>query len=686
MTDIAAWERSQHNGPQLRRPAAEQTEVPDQMFLLANLVIMVAYSAITMAIAVPVTRAGQLRTNKLAIATAMIFFSCAVGHGLHAFIALLAAVRPHGGHPGHAPPGDWFWTSAIWDACTAAVAVYYWSLRRSYGMLLGKGAIYVDPWSHRRLDEADAREQAARDVAEAHRITLSTVVEHSDDAIIGLTPDGLVTAWNQGAERIFGYPTEEMIGQPVGVLADAGAGDAHQREVLSRIREGARRVTYETRRLRKDGAPVDVSLMVTPIRDHTGALTGISTVARDVTAAKEHAERQRAVQERTQQAQRMESLGNLAGGVAHDFNNILAIIANYTEFALEETADRPEVHNDLIQVRTAVERATNLTRQLLTFTRGDAIQPRNVALNAVLAETQAMLERTIGEHIHLVVAPSEVPLTVRADPGQLQQVLLNLAINARDAMPEGGSLVLEANSAELDGDELNMQPPLPAGRYARLEISDTGEGMPPEVAERIFEPFFTTKPRGKGTGLGLATVYGIVTEAGGSVNLYSEPGVGTTFRIYLPLVDAPEDVTRGERPGAGPPRGDGRTVLVVEDEAALQRIITRILTENGYQVVAATDGRQALARYHQHGCDVLLTDVIMPEMSGPRLAELLTERQPGLPVIYMSGYSNGLLGSTHVLDGDIAFVEKPFTAADLLHKVAAAVENLHPAAVSARET
>jgi two-component system, cell cycle sensor histidine kinase and response regulator CckA len=650
---------------------ADQTSVPDQMFLLANLVIMVTYAAITVAIVVPVSRAGQLRSNKLATATALIFFSCSVGHGLHALASLLAAV--HGaGHPArHAVSGGWFWVSAVWDTVTAAVACFYWTLRRGYGVLLNKGAIYVDPWSRHRLDEAGAREQAARDVAEAHRATLATVVEHSDDAIIGLTPDGLITAWNGGAERLFGYTAAEALGRPAAVLADqAGAGE--QSTTLAALRDGARGLRYEARRTRRDGTPIDISAVVTPIRNHAGALTGISAVARDITAAKEHAERQRAVAERTQQAQRMESLGNLAGGVAHDFNNILAIIANYTDFAIEETADRPGVQADLIQARTAVERATNLTRQLLTFTRGDAIQPRNVGLGEALAEIEAMLERTIGEHIRLVVVPSATPLTVHADPGQLQQVLLNLAINARDAMPDGGTLVLEANVTDLDGDELNMQPPLPAGRYAKLEISDTGEGMPPEVAERIFEPFFTTKPRGKGTGLGLATVYGIVTEAGGSVNVYSEPGVGTTFRIYLPLVDAPVDAPAGEDRTAPPPRGDGRTVLVVEDEVALARIITRILTDNDYHAVIANNGREALAKYDEHGCDLLLTDVIMPEMSGPRLAELLTERQPGLPVIYMSGYSNGLLGSTHVLGSDITFIEKPFTAADLLHKLAAA--------------
>ncbi|WP_083449705.1 MULTISPECIES: PAS domain-containing sensor histidine kinase [Actinoplanes] len=641
--------------------------VPDQIFLLANLVIMVAYAAIMFAIVVPLRRAGQVRSNKLATATALIFFSCAVGHGLHAVMSFRALTGAQ--HAGHDQAG-WPWASAVWDTFTAGVGVYYWTLRRRFGVLLGSGAIFVDPNRRNALADADAREKAAREMAEAHRAKLATIVEHSDEAIIGLTPDGIITAWNRGAERLFGHSAAEMIAHPATILADDN-GAEEQANILARMRLSGNSVQYEARRLRKDGTPVDVAFTVTPIIDQTGTVTAVSAIARDVTAAKESAERQRTLQERTNQAQRMESLGNLAGGVAHDFNNILAIIANYTEFAIEETTDRSGVQADLLQVRTAVERASNLTRQLLTFTRGDAIQPRNMDLNASITEVHAMLDRTIGEHINLIAVPSATPLTVCADPGQIQQVLLNLAINARDAMPDGGSLVLEANTTVLDGEEVNMQPPLPAGTYARLVVSDTGEGMSPEVTARIFEPFYTTKPRGKGTGLGLATAYGIVTEAGGSINVYSEPGVGTTFRIYLPLVDSSEDTGTAINRADAPPSGDGRTILVVEDEVALARIVTRILTNAGYHVVTATNGHQALTMFAEHGCDLLLTDVIMPEMSGRRLAETLHEKVPDLPVLYMSGYSNGLLGTTHILDADIAFIEKPFTSNELLHKVAA---------------
>ena len=651
--------------------------MPDHLYILGNLVIMSAYAAITVAIVVPLARAGQLRSNKLAAATALIFFSCAVGHGLHALMAFRTSREVS--MPGMAMPGmsmaasSHSWWSAGWDLFTAAVGVYYWTLRRGYGVLLGKGAIYIDPWGQRRLDEAGARERAAQDAAENHRATLAAVVEFSDDAIVGATVGGTVTAWNAGAERLFGYAADEMIGRSLALLADeAGAveaGDGGQTGVLARMARGERGVYYETQSVHKDGSSLEISVSVSPIRDRSGTVIGISTVARDISAAKEAAERQRAIEERTHQAQRMESLGKLAGGVAHDFNNILAIIANYTEFAAEQSAGNPGVRSDLGHVRTATDRAIGLTHQLLTFTRGDTIQPQDVDLNASIAEVRAMLDRTIGEHIALITVPAGSPLTVHADAGQIQQVLLNLAINARDAMPDGGTLVIEANPAVLDGHEVNMQPSLAAGTYARLLVSDTGEGMPPEVADHIFEPFFTTKPRGQGTGLGLSTVYGIVTEAGGSINVFSEPGVGTTFRVYLPIAAADGAPAQATSAYARPAAGDGRTVLVVEDEPALARVVARILVGGGYHVLSATNGPEALAMQAEHDCDLLLTDVIMPEMSGRRLADLLHERRPDLPVLYMSGYSNGLLGTTNVLDQDIAFIEKPFTRQELLHKV-----------------
>ena len=272
--------------------------MPDQIFLLGNILIMVAYAAISAAIVVPVSRAGQLRTNKLATATAMIFFSCAVGHGFHAAMAYRTVMQVP---DAHAMPMDslgWSWAAAVWDVFTAAVGVYYWTLRRGYGVLLGKGAIYVDPWGQRRLDEADARERAAREIAEAQRAILATLVEHTDDAVAGLTPEGIITAWNGGAERIFGYTAEEVVGKPAAMLADQ-AGAEQQADVLARVRRGERGQSYEAQRLRKDGTPVDLSLTITPIQDRAGIVIGASVIARDITAAKEAADRRHAIEERT---------------------------------------------------------------------------------------------------------------------------------------------------------------------------------------------------------------------------------------------------------------------------------------------------------------------------------------------------------------------------------------------------
>jgi two-component system cell cycle sensor histidine kinase/response regulator CckA len=543
------------------------------------------------------------------------------------------------------------------------------ALRRGYGALLRRGARCLDPIGSRRQDVTDARDRAARDLAENHRATLAAVVEHSDDAIIGTTLHGTVTAWNGGAERLFGYSAAEVIGRPAAMLADA-VGLGEQTDVLARITQGERSLHYEARRVHKDGTPLEIAVTVAPILDRGETIIGISVVARDIAAAKEAAERRRLVEERTHQAQRMESLGKLAGGVAHDFNNILAIIVNYTDFAAEQSRD-PAVQADLEHVRIAADRAISLTHQLLVFTRGDTIQPQHIDLNAAIDEVRSMLHRTIGEDIELRTVPAPAPLTVHADPGQIQQILLNLSLNARDAMPDGGTLVIEANRASLDEHQLDMHPAPAPGSYARLLVSDTGEGMTADVATHIFEPFFTTKPRGQGTGLGLSTVYGIVAEAGGSINVYSEPGVGTTFRVYLPLVEAPQDVTVVRAVETAVPRGRDETVLVVEDEPALGRIVARILTQGGYRVLSAESGPEALDLDAEHGCDLLLTDVIMPGMSGPRLAELLGTRHPGLPVLFMSGYSNGLLGTTHVLDPEIAFIEKPFTAHDLLRRISA---------------
>jgi PAS domain S-box-containing protein len=637
--------------------------------LLGNCVISLAYAAITVAIVVPVVRAGQLRTNRLATATALIFFSCSVGHGFHALGAAQAIARAAEMGGMAMPPAGWGWASAVWDVLTATAGVYYWTLRRGYGALLGNGALYADPGQQRRIDEMAEREQRA----ERHRALLAAVVEDSDDSIVAAGIDGTVIAWNAGAERMYGYSAEEMVGVSGSSFAaravPADAVEPSGSEIIARIAHGERGIRYDTRRVHRDGSVRDVSTAVSPVLDERGTVVGVSSISRDVTAAKRAEAELRAAEERANQAQRMASLGQLAGGVAHDFNNLLGIILNYTAFAAEPDADSAGIQADLAQIRTAADRAAGLTNQLLTFTRQGTVRPQTLDINASIAETHAMLSRTIGEHIELIAVPSPVPLTIYADAGHVQQILLNLAINARDAMPDGGTLVLEVTVAELDDRQPNLQPVPVPGRYVRVLVSDTGTGMSPETIAHIFEPFFTTKPKGHGTGLGLATVYGIVAAVGGSINVYSEPDIGTTIRVYFPLISESDEPADPQPDPPGIARGHGQSVLVVEDEPALAHSVARILSGAGYRAISANGGTEALALDTTHGCDLLLTDLVMPEMSGRRVAELLTERHPGLPVLYMSGYASGLLDTAHMLEHGIVFIEKPFTARLLLSEV-----------------
>ncbi len=405
---------------------------------------------------------------------------------------------------------------------------------------------------------ATARDISARKHAERNRARLAAIVECSHDAIIAKSLDGTITAWNPGAERMYGYPATEAIGRNVSMIMPPDEA-AELPDIRDRLGRGQPIVERAARRVRRDGTPVDVSVTMSPIRDETGVVVGASVTARDITAQKRAEAHERQLRERSHQAERLQSIGQLAGGIAHDFNNLLAVILNYAGFVAEATAGDEAVQADVARIRVAAERAGQLTRQLLTFARREPTHPQVIDLNAAIADAQRLLARTLGEHIEMVIVPSPEPLRIRADRGQVEQVLLNLALNARDAMPGGGTLVIEASASEFDEPAGLVPGP---GRYARLLVSDTGVGMTSDVAARIFEPFYSTKPRGQGTGLGLATVYGIVAESGGTIRVYSEPNVGTTMRMYLPAVDESEPVepAAGAVPAA---EGDGRCVLVV---------------------------------------------------------------------------------------------------------------------------
>jgi hypothetical protein len=367
------------------------------------------------------------------------------------------------------------------------------------------------------------------------------------------------------------------------------------------------------------------------------------------------------------QSERLAVLGQLAGGVAHDFNNLLAVILNYAAFVAEDLAgpdtDIAAAGNDVAQIQRAAERAADLTHQLLAFARREVIRPRVLDLNRVVSEVEQLLRRTIGADVLLEADLAAALWPVLADPGQMEQVLVNLAINARDAMSGGGTLRIDTANVVLDGDtEMMLRP----GRHVRLRISDTGTGMPPEVLEHVFEPFFTTKAEGAGTGLGLSTVYGIVTQTQGAITILSQPGVGTTFMILLPVTDEVAVPEEEAVPYERTPSGE--TVLIVEDAEALREVTVRIFVRGGYHVLSAADGAEALALIAEHDGDIhlLITDVVMPKMLGKEVAERVVALKPDIQVLFMSGYAQPVLAAQGRLDRDVHLIEKPFAAAAII--------------------
>ena len=383
------------------------------------------------------------------------------------------------------------------------------------------------------------------------------------------------------------------------------------------------------------------------------------------------AERER-LANRLQQSQRLESLGQLAGGVAHDFNNLLAVILNCASFVAGATAGNEPIRADVEQIQTAAERAAQLTRQLLIFGRREKVQPQALDLNAVVANVQSLLTRSIGEDVKLAVHPAASLPAIRADRGQIEQVLINLAVNARDAMPDGGTLTIKTGVTQLGEEYARLHPGVRPGDYVELSVSDTGTGMSPEVAAQIFEPFFTTKPQGKGTGLGMATVHGIVTEAGGSLDVYSEQGTGTTIRAFFPAAEG--QVATATTPVADVAiTGRGKTILVVEDEPAVLEVTARILRRSEYTVLAATTGAEALSLAADHEFDLLLTDLVMPQTSGQELAHHIQQLRPEVAVLFMSGYSQDGPWSQRAPDEGTALLQKPFTAQALLESVRAVI-------------
>lgn len=404
-------------------------------------------------------------------------------------------------------------------------------------------------------------------------------------------------------------------------------------------------------------------MSLSPVRDETGRLTHFIGVQADVTA-------RRNLEEQFRQAQKMEAIGQLAGGVAHDFNNLLTIINGYSDVLLQSLPATDPMRDMVDEIHKAGERSAGLTRQLLAFSRKQVLAPRVLDLNEVLADIDKMLRRLIGEDVRLTTTLASDTWAVRADPGQIEQVLLHLAVNARDAMPLGGRLIIETRNVEIDEEYVRNHTDAQIGPHALLSVTDTGSGMPPEVKAKVFEPFFTTKGHGKGTGLGLATVYGIVKQSGGHIAINSRVGAGTTFQIYLPRV---EKVSGGSKLLSGfqlPPRGT-ETILLVEDEDGVRALTRHVLEGCGYTVLVAANGDEAvrLARRHDGPIHLLITDVVMPGAGGRAVAEQMTMSDPMMRVLFVSGYTDDAVIRHGVLSEGVNFLQKPFSSVTLAFKV-----------------
>ncbi len=496
---------------------------------------------------------------------------------------------------------------------------------------------------------------------------LSLIVDSSQDAIIGKNLDGIITHWNKGAEHIYGYEAEEVIGRPITLLAP----DDHKDEIptiLESIRNGQHVEHFETVRITKDGRHVNVSVSISPIQNEAGEIVGASTIARNITS-------QRKAEDLLRQSQKMEAIGRLAGGIAHDFNNILGIITMSAEL-LRDHVTNDELPKELIgHIRDASRRGSALTKQLLGFSRKQPLQPKLLDLNERLKDVCKLLRPLMGDDVKVQLVPRSELAFVRADPSQLDQIVLNLAVNSRDAMPRGGKFIIETATVEFDDDVVRQHPPMKTGCYVMLAVSDNGTGMPEEIRSRIFEPFFTTKEVGKGTGLGLATVYGIVQQCGGHIWVYSEPGCGTTFKIYLPCANGESGLFDEAERETVLPRSEGTTILLVEDDPVMRRLTSQMLTAQGHFVLEADDGKEALELAHSHPghIDLVLTDVVMRGISGPELVLRLMESHPETRFLYMSGYT-GELVADHGLSEGIALLEKPFSRTSLLSSIEAALQ------------
>jgi two-component system cell cycle sensor histidine kinase/response regulator CckA len=506
-------------------------------------------------------------------------------------------------------------------------------------------------------------DEALRESEERYR----TLFEGSRDAVYITTWEGRFVDFNQGFLDLFGYTREELM---VLQAQDSYVHPADRYRFQKEIEKKGFVRDYEVKLRKQNGKEMDCLLNASVRRGSDGTILGYQGIIRDITERKRAEQEMKALEEQLRQSQKMEAIGRLAGGIAHDFNNILTIIQGYCQLSLCELKGDHPLRENIEGIKKSTDRAAALIRKILAFSRRQVMEMRVLDLNTLLMDLDKLLRRIIGEDIELVTVLAEDLGRVKVDPGQIEQVILNLAVNAKDAMPNGGKLTIETANAELDEVYARSHVSVAPGHHVMLSVSDTGVGMSPEVKERIFEPFYTTKEKEKGTGLGLSTVYGIVKQSGGNIWVYSEPGQGTTFKIYLPTAEATSEEITEKVVKEEPPRG-GETILVVEDEEEVRKLAVQFLQKQGYKVLEATQGMEALliCEQHKESIHLLVTDVVMPGMSGRELSERLTSLRPEIKILYMSGHTNSAIFHHGVLEPGVILLQKPFTLEALARKV-----------------
>ncbi len=526
----------------------------------------------------------------------------------------------------------------------------------------------------RRVGELEKLEEDRKRLQSALQESEKKFQEFYDEAPVGyheLDTKARITRVNRKELQMLGYTPGEMLGKPVWKFFEEE--DTTRKVILAKLSgDVSFHNTFERTYRRKDGTTLPVLVEDRVIRGKGDQIIGIRSTVEDITERRRTEEALRKSEEQLRQWQRVEAIGRLAGGVAHDFNNLLMTIKGCSELLLGAFDRRDPRREEVDEILKAADRATSLTRQLLAFGRRQVLQPQILDLNAVVMNMDKMLRRLIGEDVQLITCLDPNLWSVKVDPGMIEQVIMNLAVNSRDAMPNGGKLTIETTNVTHDEEYASHHVSVKPGSYVMLAISDTGCGMDKETQSHLFEPFFTTKETGKGTGLGLSTVYGIVKQSGGNIWPYSEPGLGTTFKIYLPRVEKGAKVykpkLKAKEAGA---QGGTETILLVEDEEAVRSMVSKVLQNRGYTVLEARHGNEAVevSERYEGSINLMVTDVVMPQMSGRELAERLGTLRPNMHVLYMSGYPDNTIVQHGVLEPGTSFLQKPFTISALEAKV-----------------